>query len=480
MKRIALFASLGILAALHCVQGGASPIEAASDAVVVLSPAAMQTSSGAAVGALASMRTKDQSGAQNDPAKYVKLATPGAAAYRGFRTYILPASIKISALVLFSVRVNYSGPLPAAQNWSWWLYSWAQKKYVRVGDNGRVTSAAWTILSFGTLTPAECVGPSRQIYLQTVSGNASGDAKIDYEAISVRYSTYASGPVIAGCPMFPADNIWNARVDSLPVHSRSAAWIASIGRTTGFHMDFGSGTWAGGPIGIPYNIVPGGQPKKRVSFYYPNESDPGPYPIPASPRREWGSDHHILIVDWDNARLYEIYDASRTAGGSWNAGSGAIWNLRSNALRPAGWTSADAAGLPILPGLVRYEEAASGEIRHALRFTASNTAGYIWPARHLTSSPSSNIPPMGARFRLRGNFPVQNYPPLMQVILRAMQRYGIMLADNGADWYVSGAPDERWSNDMLHLLDNMRGQDFVAVDASVLMVDPNSGQARRR
>ncbi len=284
-----------------------------------------------------------------------------------------------------------------------------------------------------------------------------------------------SGP-IGGCPMFPTDNIWNMPVNNLPVHARSDQWVNTIGRNTGFHMDFGSGTWAGGPIGIPYNVIGAGIPKVTVSFYYPTESDLGPYPLPANPQIEYGSDHHILIVDNSTCTLYELFDAS-FSGGTWQAGSGAIWNLNSNALRPDTWTSADAAGLPILPGLVRYDEILSGQINHAIRFTASNTNGYVWPARHLTSdNPSApQIPPMGARFRLKASFNVSSYPPAMQVILNAMKTYGIILADNGSNWYVSGAPDARWDNDMLHLLDNITGDDFEAVDESGLMIDSNSG-----
>ena len=280
---------------------------------------------------------------------------------------------------------------------------------------------------------------------------------------------------IAGCSIFPSNNIWNTRIDTLPVHARSDQWVNTIGRNTGFHMDFGAGTWNGGPIGIPYNVVGAGVPKVAVSFYYPTESDPGPYPIPANPLIEHGSDRHILIVDSRTCTLYELFDAS-FSGGQWRAGSGAIWSLNSNALRPDTWTSADAAGLPILPGLVRYDEILSGEIDHAIRFTASNTNGYIWPARHLTSNnPSApHIPPMGARFRLKASFDISGYPPEMQVILTAMKRYGIILADNGSNWYVSGAPDSRWDNDMLHLLDDLSGNDFEAVDASSLMIDPNS------
>lgn len=284
---------------------------------------------------------------------------------------------------------------------------------------------------------------------------------------------------LGGCPIFPPDNFWNTPVDDLPVHPLSDVWIDSIGRQTGFHMDFGSGTWEGGPIGIPYNLANADTPRYQPDFYYADESDPGPYPIPEDPLIEWGSDHHILVVDTSTCFLYEIYDASLSAG-DWFGGSGAIWDLRSNALRPAGWTSADAAGLPILPGLARYEEVLAGEIRHALRFTASSTNGYTWPARHLASDEStSEIPPMGARFRLKADFDIASFPAELQIILRAMQVYGIVLADNGSDWFVSGAPDGRWDNDMLHLLDVVTGDDFEAVDTRLLVVDSDLGQAVR-
>lgn len=286
-------------------------------------------------------------------------------------------------------------------------------------------------------------------------------------------------PTLANCPLFSADNFWNTPIDSLPIHPQSDAWINSIGRDETFHMDFGSGTWDGGPIGIPFNIAAGSTvPKYGIEFYYPDESDAGPYPIPENPNREWGSDHHILVVDTDTCTLYEIYDASFN-NGAWSGGSGAIWDLNSNALRPADWTSADAAGLPILPGLARYDETLAGKINHALRFTAEETAGYVWPARHLTSEAKENIPPMGARFRLKADYDISGFPKELQVILQAMKTYGILLADNGANWYVSGAPDERWDNGMLHLLDVLTGNDFEAVDASGMMVDPNSGQVKK-
>jgi|SRR3990172_257795 len=294
-------------------------------------------------------------------------------------------------------------------------------------------------------------------------------------------SPTGTSPMLGGCPMFPADNFWNAPVDDLPVHPQSDAWIDSIGRHEGFHMDFGSGEWDGGLIGIPYNIVQGESIKKSApDFYYDSESDAGPYPIPPDPSIEYGSDHHILTIDADTCHLYEIYDA-RLESGQWSGGSGAIWDLNSNVLRPEGWTSADAAGLPILPGLVRYDELAAGQIDHSLRFTAENTNGFIWPARHLTSDEvAPNIPPMGARFRLKASVDISGYPPFLQPLLQAMKSYGIVLADNGSNWFVSGAPDERWENEMLHLLDELTGDDFEAIDTSVMMIDLNSGAVEHK
>lgn len=292
-------------------------------------------------------------------------------------------------------------------------------------------------------------------------------------------------PQLDGCDVFPADNIWNARVDALPVDANSAAYVETIGADTNFHPDFGAGTWNNGPIGIPYVDVPGTQPLVAIHFTaYGDESDPGPYPVPTDAPIEGGAqsngDRHVLVVDRDNCVLYELYRAFPQPDGSWNADSAARYDLSSHALRPDGWTSADAAGLPILPGLVRYDEVASGEIRHAIRFTAPETQrAYVWPARHFASSlTGEQFPPMGQRFRLRSDFDVSGFAPEIQVILVAMQRYGIILADNGSPWYLSGVPDERWDNDTLRQLRQLQGADFEAVDVSSLMLSPDSGQVR--
>ena len=289
---------------------------------------------------------------------------------------------------------------------------------------------------------------------------------------------------VGSCPVLPADSIWNARVDTLPLDPNSAAYVSSIGSNAIVHADFGSGSWNGGPIGIPFVSVPGTQPQVAVHYTaYGDESDAGPFPVPAAAPVEGGSagdgDRHVLVVDRDNCMLYELYRAFPQADGSWNAESGAKYDLRSNALRPAGWTSADAAGLPMFPGLVRYDEVAAGEITHAIRFTVPETRrAYVWPARHFASSSSDpSLPPMGQRFRLKAGVAIAAYSVPVQVILRAMKKYGIILADNGSPWYISGVPDERWDNNMLHELDNIRGSDFEAVDCSSLMVNPDSGQA---
>jgi hypothetical protein len=280
-------------------------------------------------------------------------------------------------------------------------------------------------------------------------------------------------PQASACPVFPASSPWNQRVDRLPVAPDSARIVAAVGPDDTLKADFGSGLWQGGPIGIPITVVRGTQARSRVTFEYADESDKGPYPIPKNVAIEGGrgsdGDRHALIVDRDRCKLYELFALYPTAGG-WRAGSGAIFDLRSNKLRPAGWTSADAAGLPILPGLARYEEAARGRIDHALRFTVSRTRrAYVWPARHFASSDTdASLPPMGMRFRLRKNYPIASFPRQARIVLQALKEYGMILADNGSNWYVSGAPHPKWSNDQLHTLGRVPGSAFEVIDASSL------------
>jgi hypothetical protein len=284
--------------------------------------------------------------------------------------------------------------------------------------------------------------------------------------------------MIGNCTVLPANNIWNTPVDQLPVSPSSSTYITTIGATLPMHADFGSGTYNGGLIGIPFITVPGIQTQYPATFLYADESDPGPYSIPLNAPLESGSDRHAIAVDVDHCVLYELFNASPQTS-SWKADSGAIFNLASNALRPATWTSADAAGLPILPGLVRYDEILSGEIRHALRFTVPNTLrAYVWPARHYASSLTDpKYPPMGARFRLKASFDISGFSAANQVILRALKKYGMMIADNGSAWFLSGAPDSRWNNTDLHNLASIAGSAFEVVDVSSLMVSPDSGQA---
>jgi hypothetical protein len=277
-------------------------------------------------------------------------------------------------------------------------------------------------------------------------------------------------PPIGSCSLFPSSNVWNQRVDNLPVASNSATMIAGIGLTSYLHPDFSSTAYNGGlGYGIPFNKVNLSTTTYHVAFDYADESDPGPYPIPSSPMIESGSDRHLLLWDTQGCNLYEIYDAVKTSSG-WTGGSGAIWDLTSNALRPNGWTSADAAGLPILPGLARYEEVAAGAILHALRFTAPKTcANHIYPARHDAGSYScSGYPPMGLRVRLKGSVEISGFGPQARVILTALKRYGMLLADNGSPWYVTGAPNASWNDDDLHALQTLHGADFEVVDTSTL------------
>jgi hypothetical protein len=265
-------------------------------------------------------------------------------------------------------------------------------------------------------------------------------------------------PAAPDCAVFPRSNPWNQRADGRPVHPRSAEIVRSIGLGAPLHPDFGR------RYGIPYNVVGGRQRRVPVRFGYADESDRGPYPLPPHPRIEGGSDRHVVVVDRSRCKLYELY-AARRVGRRWHAGSGAIWSLRSNRLRPRGWTSADAAGLPILPGLVRLDEVRRGVIDHALRVTVPRTRrAYVYPARHFASDdPDPRLPAMGQRLRLKRSFDLSHFPRPARVVLRALKRYGMIVADNGAPWYVSGAPSRLWNDDALHALQRVHGGDFEVV-----------------
>ncbi|HYM56206.1 MAG TPA: hypothetical protein VES97_12660 [Solirubrobacteraceae bacterium] len=267
-----------------------------------------------------------------------------------------------------------------------------------------------------------------------------------------------------GCPIFPASNALNRDVSRAPVDPRSTAYIASIGLTGHLHPDFGTDP----SYGIPYTVVGPHQPRVPIVFSeFGEESDPGPYPVPADAPVEGAGeegDRHVLVLQKGSCRLYELYSARRRGAG-WEAGSGAVFNLRSNALRPAGWTSADAAGLPILPLLVRYPEVASGRIDHALRVTVQRTQrGYIHPATHFASSSSDpSLPPMGLRLRLKASYSLAGFHGESLVVLRALKRYGLIVADNGSSWYITGAPDRRWHDEDLEQIKRVPGSAFEAV-----------------
>jgi hypothetical protein len=278
----------------------------------------------------------------------------------------------------------------------------------------------------------------------------------------------------AACPVFPADNIWNKDISALPVHARSAQWLKTMhASTTKLHPDFGRP-----PYGLPYADVDDTHSTVSIEFDYADESDPGPYPFGPDIPLEQGSDRHAVMVNTDSCTLFELFDANWN-GGDPTAGSGAIWDLRSNALRPDGWTSADAAGLPIYPGLVRYDEILAGQITHAIRFTATPTdARHLWPARHDAGTPNRSYPPMGARFRLKASFSESGYGAQAKVILEAMKHYGLILADNGSNWFFQGTEDSRWPDSLLDDLKRIPASAFQAVDESGLKIDPNSGQSR--
>jgi hypothetical protein len=277
------------------------------------------------------------------------------------------------------------------------------------------------------------------------------------------------GPIesisLNGMTVFPVNNPWNTDISGEAVDPNSSVLIAGIGNSTHLHPDFGT-EWQGSMIGIPYNVIGGNQPKVKVNFDYDDESDPGPYPVPPNAFIEGGSDRHVIVVDSTNHMLYELYAAEKNADNSWNAGSGAIFDLTSNKLRPDYWTSADAAGLPIFPGLVRYDEVVeNGEIKHALRFTANKTRNaFVHPATHGASDYTNiDLPPMGMRVRLKADFDISGFAPHVQVILKALKKYGMFLADNGSNWYISGVHDSRWNDEELGELKTIEGSNFEVI-----------------
>ncbi len=272
----------------------------------------------------------------------------------------------------------------------------------------------------------------------------------------------SSGPTLGGCPMFPSDSAWNRDISTLPVHPQSRAWVAAVSQSRStLHADTGSDP----SYGIPITIVPASQRTVPVTYIdYGDESDPGPFPIPLNATLEGGDDGHVIVVQKGSCKLFELFGAKRSGNG-WAASSGAKFDLRTNAVRPLGWTSADAAGLPVLPGLMRFDEVHAGEIRHALRFTVQRSqAGFIAPARHSAGKNDASLPPMGARFRLRADFNLSSYHGDALVVLKALQRYGMLVADNGSSWYISGAADSRWNDDDLNQLKNVPGSAFEVVD----------------
>src|SRR5215211_5209864 len=302
---------------------------------------------------------------------------------------------------------------------------------------------------------------------------ASLKAAVATAGVAATLAAPAQAAKVGGCRLLPRDFPTNQRVDRLPVAADSSAIVSSIGLDDAVHPDFGSGRYEGRPIGIPYDVVSRRTARERVRFAYADESDRVRYPIPRGVHIEGGrdadGDRHALLVDRDACRLYELFDLQGRPG-AWSAGSGATWNLRSTRVRPAGWTSADAAGLPILPLLARHEEVRRGRIDHALRVTVSRSRrAYVYPARHFASSDTDpSLPRMGERLRLKAGVDISGLPRQARIVAKALKRYGLIVADNGSDWYVSGAPNPRWDNDQLHQLGRLTGRDFEVVDTRTL------------
>lgn len=368
------------------------------------------------------------------------------------------------SLAHYPLIVEYVGAVPGQS----WMTSVVVRVHENLGDAGDVlVGITWHGMTSNRV----------RVGIGHLGGGPPDDPTPSLTPTPTATPDLGPGASFHGRLPFPGDNAWNQDISLMPVDPNSANLISSIGPNTGLHPDFGT-VFNGAPNGIPYIVVSGTQVRVPIVFTaFGSESDPGPYPVPANAPIEGGpssnGDRHVLVIDRDNWKLYELGRAFPiNAGLSWNADCGAIFDLNSNALRPAGWTSADAAGLPIFPGLVRYDEVfEQGLIAHALRFTVHDTRrAYVDPARHFASSnTSSNLPPMGMRVRLKASFVISGYSPRIQVILRAMKKYGLILADNGSNWYISGAPDPRWNDSELSTLSSVKGSDFEVVQMGAIV-----------
>ncbi|HEV7744930.1 MAG TPA: hypothetical protein VGO56_08030 [Pyrinomonadaceae bacterium] len=367
----------------------------------------------------------------------------------------------------YPLAVEYVGAVPAQ--------TWMTAVVVRLNDNlgGDVGDILVGITYHGATSNRVRIG------LGHIGGGPPDDPPASPTPTPSPGATPDLGPGASfhGKQLFPPDNPWNQDISGMPVDPNSANLIAGIGMNTGLHPDFGT-VYNGAPNGIPYVVVTGAQPRVAINYTaYGDESDPGPYPVPPNAPIEGGpnsnGDRHVLVIDRDNWKLYELGRAFPVnSGASWNANCGAIFDLNSNALRPAGWTSADAAGLPIFPGLVRYDEVfEQGVIAHAIRFTVQDSRrAYVHPARHWASDlTSANLPPMGMRVRLKASFDISGFSAPMHVILRAMKKYGMIVADNGSNWYFSGAPDPRWDDDELSTLKSIKGSNFEVVQMGTIV-----------
>jgi hypothetical protein len=384
---------------------------------------------------------------------------------------INPASVNVGAL---SLTVNGSNFLSGSQ--------------ILLAGNPLAT----TFVNSSQLTAtgtASTVG----IFAISVSNPNPGQSTSSSINLQVTSTTQASacsgmavgaGASLNGFRPFPANNAWNQDISAAAVDPNSASYINFIGTTVSLHPDFGSGEYQGSYMGIPYSVVDSSQSPVNITFNaYGDESDPGPMPIPASANIEGypnpgTGDRHVLVLDNNNCWLYELYGSSVNTDGSWNAGSAAVWDLQNYTQRPLGWTSADAAGLAIFPGLIRYDEAASGQIAHAIRFTLQHsTAAFVLPATHWASNSSAQFAaPMGMRLRLKSSFDISSFSATNQVILKALKQYGMIMADNGSSMYISGAPDNRWDNNDLHNLGSLNASDFEVVALGTVYTNANLPQ----